>query len=322
MPVYRAEKYIRQCVDSLLGQSYRNIEVILVDDGTPDRSGAICDEYATRDSRVKVIHQPNGGVSVARQTGIDNATGEYSIHADPDDWVEPTMIEELMAKAQETGADYVGCDYYANYSNGVTRYIPDDISGATCSRELLEYLLSGRHFYTLWNVMVRRSCCGGISFVNPPLLSSEDTLFKIRLSCRDFKVAYLPKAFYHYRIDNPHSITKDLSDKQLKSFLLYINTAVEEISKHPDIDKNVIARFKINALKDLIQPGKVNWFMAAKGMFPEVHSQAIDEERRYNLFSPLSSCLSIALRGYPKLAYFCFRLNMRFIEVKESFRKR
>ena len=107
VPVYRAEKWINQCVDSLLGQSYRNIEVILVDDGSPDRSGAICDEYAAADSRVKVIHQPNGGVSVARQTGIDNATGEYSIHADPDDWVEPTMIEELVAKAIEEDADMV-----------------------------------------------------------------------------------------------------------------------------------------------------------------------------------------------------------------------
>lgn len=317
VPVYKAEKSIRHCVDSLLGQSYCNIEVILVDDGSPDRSGAICDEYAAADSRVKVIHQPNGGVSVARQTGMDNATGDYFIHTDPDDWVEPTMIEELVSKAQETGADYVGCDYYANYANGDTRYMPDDISGASSSRDLLEYLLTGRHFYSLWNVMIRRCFCSGISFVNPPLLSSEDTLFKIRLSCRDFKVAYLPKAFYHYRIDNPHSITKNLSDKKLQSFLLFINTAVEEINKYPNIDKQVVDRFKINALKDLIRPGVLQWCMAAIDMFPEVHSQAIDEGRQYNLFRPLSSCLSIALRGYPRLACNIYLVNGWVIKIKE-----
>ena len=112
VPVYKAEKYIHQCIDSLLAQTYRNIEVILVDDGSPDNCGKICDEYAAKDCRVKVIHQQNGGVSVARQTGIDHATGEYSIHADPDDWVEPNMIEELVTKAVADNADMVICDFY------------------------------------------------------------------------------------------------------------------------------------------------------------------------------------------------------------------
>ena len=85
-------RVIHQCIDSLLAQTYSNIEVILVDDGSPDNCGKICDEYAAKDCRVKVIHQQNGGVSVARQTGIDHATGEYSIHADPDDWVKLNMI--------------------------------------------------------------------------------------------------------------------------------------------------------------------------------------------------------------------------------------
>ena len=100
VPIYNAEKYIHECIDSLLAQTYTNIEVILVDDGSIDNCGKICDDYASKDKRVKVIHQKNGGVSVARQTGILHATGEYSIHADPDDWVEPNMIGELVAKAK------------------------------------------------------------------------------------------------------------------------------------------------------------------------------------------------------------------------------
>ena len=114
VPVYKAEKYIRRCVDSILAQTFTDFELLLVDDGSPDNSGAICDEYAARDSRVKVFHKENGGVSSARQMGLDNSLGEYVIHADPDDWVEPDMLQELYSEAQQSGADMVICDFYIN----------------------------------------------------------------------------------------------------------------------------------------------------------------------------------------------------------------
>ncbi|MCI7728300.1 MAG: glycosyltransferase, partial [Bacteroidales bacterium] len=92
VPVYNVELYLSKCIDSILAQSFTDWECILVDDGSKDSSGKICDEYALKDTRIKVIHQTNKGVSVARQVGIDNASGEYSIHIDPDDWVEPNML--------------------------------------------------------------------------------------------------------------------------------------------------------------------------------------------------------------------------------------
>ena len=95
VPVYKAEKYIHQCIDSLLAQTYRNIEVILVDDGSPDNCGKICDEYAAKDYRVKVIHQQNGGVSAARNVGLANATGEWITFVDADDSVTCAYIEQL-----------------------------------------------------------------------------------------------------------------------------------------------------------------------------------------------------------------------------------
>lgn len=112
IPVYKAEAWLHRALDSICAQSLNNWECILVDDGSPDRSGEICDEYAEKDRRFRVIHQKNGGVSSARQAGIDAAKGEYSIHIDPDDWVEPTMLEELYHKAKEDNADMVICDYY------------------------------------------------------------------------------------------------------------------------------------------------------------------------------------------------------------------
>ena len=112
VPVYKAEAYLHRCVDSILAQTFTNWELLLIDDGSPDRSGAICDEYASKDARIRVFHKENGGVSSARQKGQDEAQGEYTIHADPDDWVEPTMLEELYKKAKEDDADMVICDYY------------------------------------------------------------------------------------------------------------------------------------------------------------------------------------------------------------------
>ena len=102
-------------MDSILAQTFESWELILVDDGSLDRSGILCDEYATKDSRIVVIHKKNEGVGAARQTGMDNATGEYIIHVDPDDWVEPDMLEQLYQKAKENEFDIVICDYFVDY---------------------------------------------------------------------------------------------------------------------------------------------------------------------------------------------------------------
>lgn len=107
VPVYNVEKYVDICLKSILHQTYRNIEVIVVDDGSRDRSGAICDRFAKKDSRITVIHQENGGVSRARNNGIDNASGEYICFVDSDDWLPRDSIEMLVQKIEETEADFV-----------------------------------------------------------------------------------------------------------------------------------------------------------------------------------------------------------------------
>ena len=97
VPVYNVEPYLRKCVDSILAQSYSNLEVILVDDGSPDGCGAICDEYAAKDARVRVIHKPNGGVSDARNAGLDIMTGDYVAFVDSDDWIDKQHLSSLSA---------------------------------------------------------------------------------------------------------------------------------------------------------------------------------------------------------------------------------
>ena len=106
VPVYNVKPYLNRCVDSLLGQSYQNMELLLVDDGSTDGSEALCDEYAAQDVRVRVLHKKNGGLSDARNAGVDAAKGEYLSFVDGDDWVSPYYIENLYRALEQAGADF------------------------------------------------------------------------------------------------------------------------------------------------------------------------------------------------------------------------
>lgn len=118
VPVYNAQQFLSKCIDSVLCQNEHDLELILVDDGSRDDSGKICDEYAKTDCRVKVIHQENAGVSAARNQGIASAAGEYIGFVDSDDWIEPNMYERMMSEAKSTGADVVMCDATTIYDDG------------------------------------------------------------------------------------------------------------------------------------------------------------------------------------------------------------
>jgi glycosyltransferase involved in cell wall biosynthesis len=111
VPVYGVEKYLRRAVDALLGQTYENLQIILVDDGSPDGCGAICDEYAQRDGRVLALHQKNAGVSAARNAGLDAATGDWVAFCDGDDWFAADFVEKMLACAKAEAADFAVCDY-------------------------------------------------------------------------------------------------------------------------------------------------------------------------------------------------------------------
>ena len=116
VPVYKVEPYLRQCVDSILRQTYRDIEVLLIDDGSPDRCGDICDEYGAKDQRVRVFHTENRGLSAARNLGLREAKGEYIGFVDSDDWIEPDMYEVLLRRIEETGADIGVCGLWYEFA--------------------------------------------------------------------------------------------------------------------------------------------------------------------------------------------------------------
>lgn len=109
VPVYKVEKYIKKCIESIINQTYENLEIILVDDGSPDNCGKICDEYAKKDKRIKVIHKENGGVSSARNLGLEKSNGQYITFIDSDDWIEEEYCEILLTTLKEQNADCAIC---------------------------------------------------------------------------------------------------------------------------------------------------------------------------------------------------------------------
>lgn len=205
VPVYKAEKYLHHCIDSLLAQTFTDFEILLIDDGSPDQSGVICDEYAKNNLHIRVFHKENGGVASARQFGIDNAFGDYTIHVDPDDWVDPEMLSELYKKAKEENTDMVICDFYEEWENN-TKYItqkPSSLNHETVLKELFQHLHG-----SCCNKLVRRACYSSYNIKFPNLNYCEDLFVNIMLLTNPIKVSYVGNAFYHYdRSINPNSLT-------------------------------------------------------------------------------------------------------------------
>lgn len=242
IPVFKAEKTLCKCLDSIVAQTLSEWEGILVDDGSPDACGQICDEYAAKDVRFRVIHQANSGVAMARQAGVDAARGEYVIHADADDWMESTMLEELYGKAKETTADVVICDYYNDTLVGeiYEKQQPTDLA----PRKLLEDIFHRLHG-SLCNKLVLRACYTkydlhfyeGINYC-------EDVLIWVQLlEHDDVKVAYLPKAFYHY-VQHPMSITNNYTIETLnaqKRFITALSGLLSEDS-YPVVKSKGLAK--------------------------------------------------------------------------------
>jgi glycosyltransferase involved in cell wall biosynthesis len=201
IPIYNAEHSLPKMLNSILKQTFCDFEVLLINDGSTDSSGTICNNYTSEDKRFKVIHKKNAGVSAARQTGLENAQGEYIIHADADDWIEPTMLEELYNKAIKENADVVICDFYTNNGN-IEKYVKQQPNG-------LDHIsiLHG----CCWNKLVSRICYNKYSIkFTAGINHCEDLLTWIQLYQYPIKTAYLPKAFYHY-IMNDNSITHNFT---------------------------------------------------------------------------------------------------------------
>lgn len=297
-------------MDSIVNQTFLDWECILVDDGSKDRSGAICDEYAARDSRFKVVHQANQGESAARQVGLDAAKGVYVIHADSDDWVEPDWLGKLHQKITADNADMVICDYERIYVDRI-KYV-SGCGSSVDNTDLLVRLLQVDIWGTLWNKLIRRECFVRyhVSF-HPEIWCIVDLFVITRLLTNPIKVSHLPEALYHYDSSmNNNSLVKLVNDKLVRSYMLYINT-FSPILTDSRFDEGWYLRKKNVKMLMMRMEGNCRW--SIKDVYPEINERLIEECRRARWWSRMR-CVALCLQGHQKTGRFLFGIMTKLID--------
>lgn len=269
IPVYKAEKYLRDCLDSIAAQTFAGWECILIDDGSPDSSGMICEEYAARDSRFIAVHQKNGGASAARNAGLAIARGDWIGFVDADDWIDSDSLEMILEKAKRQGSELIqfGLDYDLNgkaqyqniYKEGYFS-IKDDFSywsPSMCNKLIASNLVK------TYNICYPE----GVKF-------AEDTYFSFMCYFYAKNACAMHETFYHYRI-NDSSATRNFLDSYIDDDI-NILTSIEQFL----IDKNAVNDYKtfldekkfLTKKNVLYLSNKID-FRKVRSVFPEVNNR-------------------------------------------------
>lgn len=268
VPIYQSEATLRRCLDSILSQTFFDIEVLLVDDGSTDKSADICEEYAQKDSRIRTFHKAHSGVSDTRQVGLENASGEYVIHCDSDDWMEPTMLEVLYKKAKETDTDMVVCDFFRDREDGfvIQREFPKGLKADKPIAKQIKTLS-----YALWNKLVRRSLFDKYNISFPKgIVMAEDVYITMSLLNQNLCITYIAKPLYHYcHFTNSKTISNHITKDSILSNIQVINI----LSSY--LDNSLVLKLNSNKKKVLIDAYLYNILgkNELKHLFQEVHFQ-------------------------------------------------
>ena len=203
VPIYNVEKYLEKCLRSIINQTYKNIEIILVDDGSPDKCGIICDEYSHKDHRINVIHKRNGGLSDARNAGIEVSKGDYILFVDSDDYINLRMVELLYESIKKHSADIAVCRYKSILDNEVVDISEVDDSSESFIIEESEYLNNKEYysdrrveFIVAWNKLYARKLFKEIRYPKGKIHEDEFTTYKLLYYAE--KIVYVPQELYYY----------------------------------------------------------------------------------------------------------------------------
>ena len=238
LPVYKVEKYLDECVESIVSQTYRDIEVVLVDDGSPDRCPIICDEWAKKDPRIKVVHKSNGGLSDARNVGFDNVTGDYVIFVDGDDfWASPTALQELLeVVVKHPECDFIGfnCSYFYGDTNTYEKWVTyDDALSRPIDKDTAMRLLVASGTMPMsacLKVISRKSLSDmGLRFIKG--IISEDIPWFIDLLDGSKKCMFVNQYVYAYRQNRAGSITASGGEKSFNDVFSIIKMELDKMEK-------------------------------------------------------------------------------------------
>lgn len=264
VPVYNVEPYLVRCLDSILAQTFTDFEVILVDDGSTDGSGALCDSYAEKDARFHCFHKENGGLVSARQAGFGHAKGEYVAFVDSDDWIHPAMYQRMCAAAKDTGADTVCCNYTAVTPKGDIQCRSSFQNGLYEKAKLEEQvyprmLYSGTYFTygiapNLWNKLFRRNLLAENLYRVPLSVKvGEDALVSYICLLESSSVYFCDEFFYYYR-SSSSSLTHNMDENRLPENRTLFDTLLKiiDLSVYPDLERQLDYYFVYQCLLTFI----------------------------------------------------------------------
>lgn len=237
VPVYNVEEYLDNCMDSIVNQTYNNLEILLIDDGSTDQSSAMCDRWAIKDKRIKVIHKKNGGLSDARNAGIQTATGQYIAFVDSDDWIEKYYIEYLYRAIKETGAEISACEIRQVIDGQKTEKLNNEaLSQIKCTtEEALATILKGNGFRAVaWNKLYTADLLVGETFKVGIL--HEDEFFTYRIIGKAKTLSFVKNQLYNYR-QREGSIMKTTSMRHLDVLDAYLGRLYYLSKRFPELYK-------------------------------------------------------------------------------------
>lgn len=259
VPVYKAEAYLEKCLGSICNQTYQNLEIILVNDGSPDRCGEMCDEYAKTDSRIRVFHKENGGQSSARNLGLDNMTGEYVGFVDSDDWIEPDMYSHLYALIREHNAQIACCGITKDYPDGRFSYFnylyPQDnqLRVMQTGEALRETLLNLRVTYSPCDKLYHKDCFTGLRMTEGKIYEDMEILPK--WVERAQTVVYDPTPKYHYMMTDSSTIRGTYNLRRMAEADVAWEKTEDYKTRHPELYDAAFGRY-IAVCLDVIHKSK------------------------------------------------------------------
>ena len=254
VPVYNVEEYLDCCLNSLISQTYTNIEIILIDDGSTDFSGVKCDEWKNKDSRIVVYHKPNGGLSSARNYGIERANGEYIAFVDSDDYINKEMYDVLLNEMTITNSDMAFCGYYVlegHNKRSVNYNIKKGKTIILTGKNIIAGMVCGKPFhftYSVWKNLYKKSVIGKIRFEEGRLY--EDTIFDIKLLPFVKKVAVVSVPLYVYRIRYNSIMNVCLNEKSTEDLLRYQRMFIRYYNDEGD--KNMLQLARAGILNEVL----------------------------------------------------------------------
>lgn len=214
IPIYNCEKYLERCLESVISQTYKNLEILLINDGSTDNSKKICDYYLCKDSRIKLINKENSGVSDTRNVGIKEAGGDYIAFVDADDFIEYDMYEKMLKKSVENNCDMVFCDYIEFNDKGIANSESISVNEFVKTRDL-KYFIAGKNtdrlMGSIWRILFKKNVVENLRF-NKDIILGEDLLFVLQALSNNKKISSVNEKLYHYYFQSSDNYKKYLNN--------------------------------------------------------------------------------------------------------------